>query len=407
MSSQKRDRDVELAPESVTSYLSTKRARNDNAQATEKKFARVENICSYYDHLLVVWSRPMTQKQKKFLDETLKGLLKIKSAVDFEKPPTTEQMSRWPKTIKKPMDLSTMINLLENNEYHTVTDFSADFKVMITNAHLIHGENHDVSAAARRLLTSFKDRMRGCPTGVDGTEAREYGERTMTLLESLIPNVTADKAIQASSDKPEAINVDPNTSKVAAANRPAAVSEMRKTPEPDDLDDEATKLQKEIEERQQKLVNMAEKKKLLAEIKTLDMEKVELEGKFPGTRSLYALLDSALQERGKDIETHRDENDALLRSQAWHVRECERLERESERLRQEIERVRQSKESIDLKAKEYIEKRQRLMLEKRQVKERRAQVVEDYHKLVDRIDGLESQRTIAKKKLDALDDAKI
>lgn len=349
----------------------------------------------------------MTQQQKKFLDGTLKDLLKIKSAADFDKPPTGEQKSRWPETIKKPMDLSTMIKLLETNEYHKVTDFCADFKIMITNAHLIHGESHGVSAAARRLFICFKDRMRGCPTGVDGTEAGAYGKYTMTLLESLIPNVTTDKAIQSSSDKPKATDFNHDTNETTAANRPTAVSETSKTPEPDDLDDEATKLHEEIEERQQKLLNMAEKRKLLAEIKTLDMGKVELEGKFSASRCQYELLDVELRERGKEIETHRDEGATVLQNQAWLGKERERLEQESERIRQEIERVRQSKENIDLKAKEYFKERQRLMSEERQVKKRREQVVENCTKLVERIEGLESQRTTAKKKLDALDDAKV
>jgi hypothetical protein len=408
MSSQKRDRSSEPAPESVTSYLSTKRAKTDNAQVKEKTFARIENISYYYSHLLVIWSRPMTQQQKKFLDETIKGMLKLKSAVDLEKPPTTEQMSRWPKTIKKPMDLSTMIKLLENNQYRTVTDLCADFKTMITNAHLIHGENHDVSVAARRLFIVFKDRMRGCPTGVDGTKAGEYGKCTITLLESLIPDVTGEKAIQSSSDKSGgAINMDSDKDEVEAGNRPAAESKMRKTPEPDDLDDEATKIQKEIEERQQKLLSMAEKKGLLAEIKALDSKKIELESKKPGMAEQYELLDWDLQERGKEIETHRDQGAAILQKQAWYGKETERLDLESERLRQEIEKVRQSKEKIDLEAKKYFEKRQKLMSEKREVKTRREHVSEDWRKVTDRIVGLEDQRVIAKKKLDALDDAKI
>lgn len=395
MSSQKRDRDPELAPESVTSYLSKKRARTDKVQVNEKTFERIENISGYYSHLLVIWSRPMTPQQKQFLDETMKGMLKLKSAVDFDKPPTAEQKSCWPKKIKGPMDLLTLIELLETNKYRTVTDFCADFKIMIVNAHLIYGENHDMSAAARRLLTSFRDRMRSCPTGVDGTEAKEYDKGTMKLLESLI--VAANKASQPSPNKPEVINIDSDTDEVATANRSAAVSETRKTPKPDDLDDEATKLQKEIEERQQKLFNMAEKKKLLAEIRTLDMEKVERESKRPAMYSQYELLDSDFQKRCKELQTYCDNGNALLVDQDWHRKEIDRL-------RQDIERLSKTKEKIDLEVDKHFEKRQRLTSQRSEAKTRREQVYEDWKKLEDRIEGLENQRTIAKKKLDALDD---
>ncbi|XP_074539976.1 bromodomain-containing protein 9 isoform X1 [Halichoeres trimaculatus] len=59
--------------------------------------------------------------------------------------------------IKHPMDFSTMKDKIENNEYNTVTEFKADFKLMCDNAMVYNRPETVYYKAAKKLLhTGFK-----------------------------------------------------------------------------------------------------------------------------------------------------------------------------------------------------------------------------------------------------------
>jgi hypothetical protein len=408
MASQKRDRDAEPVSNLIASYISsvpTKRAKTDKADVADKIFARADKVIGY-SHLLIFWSRPMTEQQKQFLVETTKGMMKLKSAEEFKKPHTTEQMSRALMKIKKPMDLSTMIKLLETGGYSSVTDLCVDFKSMITNAQLINPDDRELSAAAGRLFTSFNSRMNGCPTGLDGTPASEYRERTMDLLKSLIPDF-ATRITTPQPDKPEVIYIDSDTEELEASSRPASTLKPNKIPQPDDLDDEIEKLQKEIEERQERLVHMAERKKVLAEIRSLDIEKAELVGKISDTEEQYAQLNADVRTCDAKSLTHSLGYTELQQQQVWHREGSEKLDRESKRIGEEIEKYRKAKGIIDRRVTMFIAKRDRLDSEHIETKEKRDQIGNEDAQLSERLDQLENQRAIAKKKLDDLDHGSI
>lgn len=452
MSSRKRARRVELDVRSAAPQSSTKRAKTTTADTTVKTFRKIERLC-VYDHVLVVWSQPMTQKQQDFLRNQMNILVKQKSVTDLN---SFWDVASESDTIKKPMQLSTIKAILEAGRYSSVTDLCTDFKIMITDVHLVCGESGPMLTAARRLFRSFCERMRNCPTGPGGKSVRDCGREAIKLMESQITNATT-KVTKPPSEETEVIDIASDTDELEETTIPfdtasfintfsyrddyeseddfsgaevdvqsstqdesAPGMRIAKTPEPDDLDDETRQLQKEIEERQQKLANMAEKKKLLAEIRDLDAEKAGLDDKIPELKKQLEQISSKVQDCRNMIVANHNDKKKTFDAIDWHdgerVRlhqESERLERESERLRQESQKCRQrieihkqEVEKLGLVESGYRQRHNALLAEEQQAKEQSRQILQNEDQLKERRDQLEDQRAFAKKKLDALSNGK-
>ncbi|KAI1444301.1 Bromodomain-containing protein [Annulohypoxylon stygium] len=58
--------------------------------------------------------------------------------------------------VKKPMDLTTMTQKNYEGEYKTVKDIEKDMRLIVHNAELFNGPNHDVTVLAKRLEELFK-----------------------------------------------------------------------------------------------------------------------------------------------------------------------------------------------------------------------------------------------------------
>lgn len=360
MQIKKRKREVALVAKSVESFLATKRAKRKNANASDSTFDSIEDISDNYSHLLILWSQPMTAAQKQFLVWQMKDLMKLKSAVELLQPYTCQDMPGYLKLIRKPLDLCTMSKRLETDGYSSVTKFCTDFKIMITNVHLVNGEKHKSSATARKLFASFALRIERCPTGVLGTNAtpaHTYCKQTMKAMESLITDVTT-QTTKPSSTRIEVINIDCDETESVASKHPhntslsSSVSKKTTPPlqkgrvlRPDDLDGQRRQLQEEIEERQQKLANL-EKQRLFVEIKALDTERIELDTKIPEKEKQYALLKSNLDLGQRKIDTLKVESQSIDQSRRVHLEESARLQQEVERIRQERVRLYRENESL-------------------------------------------------------------
>ncbi|KAI1381311.1 Bromodomain-containing protein [Hypoxylon crocopeplum] len=61
--------------------------------------------------------------------------------------------------VKKPMDLATMTQKNYEGEYKNVKDIEKDMKLIVHNAELFNGQNHDVTLLARRLEELFKGEL--------------------------------------------------------------------------------------------------------------------------------------------------------------------------------------------------------------------------------------------------------
>jgi hypothetical protein len=367
----------------------------------------------------------------------MKDLVKLVSASDLIKPPIRENLPRWAKQIKKPMDLNTMRTLLIRGEYLSVTDFVIDFRNMICNVLRINGWDHEKSVKALTVLQWFHQRMRNCTIGpgeklmaaCDEDEIKRMASQiedsmikvTESPLEKL--EVISIDDCDASDDDEVAQELDANdledTSNASDISHDmldghAFVAYNAKTPEPDDLDQETQQLQKEIEERQQKLANMAEKKRLLAEIKDLDTEKSAIDGQIPETKIQAVQLESKIQDCRRKITTLRSECDKSYQTGLWHRQEIERLQRQNELLRQESERChresevhRQEDERLGPLVNNYLSEIAALDAEQKQVHEQGRQALENVVQHKGRRDKIEDQRAIIKRKFDELNSGSI
>ncbi|KAI1388512.1 Bromodomain-containing protein [Hypoxylon trugodes] len=61
--------------------------------------------------------------------------------------------------VKKPMDLATMTRKNYEGEYKNVKDIEKDMRLIVHNAELFNGQNHDVSLLAKRLEELFKGEL--------------------------------------------------------------------------------------------------------------------------------------------------------------------------------------------------------------------------------------------------------
>jgi hypothetical protein len=152
MTSQKRDRDVELDNESAASTPTNKRTRYNKSGSADH---RTDHPNVHDNSLLIVWSQPMTEQQKSFLTEKMEGWITFESAVNLIKPHTGERMTLDAKKIQRPMDLSTMGSYLDSGKYSAVRDLVLDFRLMIGNVFRICSWTQKESLLALRLFPNL------------------------------------------------------------------------------------------------------------------------------------------------------------------------------------------------------------------------------------------------------------
>lgn len=102
------------------------------------------------------------EPEQRFLDVTLEKAKSPKyitingwflSPVD----PVALNIPQYFKVIKKPMDLGTMSQRLQQGEYKVVKDMEKDVRLIVTNAETFNGHDHEVSKQARELEKLFKE----------------------------------------------------------------------------------------------------------------------------------------------------------------------------------------------------------------------------------------------------------
>jgi myosin heavy subunit len=426
MTSQKRDREVELDNASATSTIPNKRIRLN----TSGPAGHVLDYPNVYDSsLLIVWSQPMTKQQKSFLTGEMEEWVKLKSAANLIKSRSRGRTILDARKIKRHMDLSTIRGNLESDKYSAVRDFVLDFRLMVGNAFRTRSLAHEVSMAALQLFRIFCLVMRFCPTGPHNQQMATYSEDSMRLMASeikVIPIKTttstpstsvaiedsdqslADDAIKHFGALLEELqgqsSVDVSDSSSQMQIKPPRISGLRaaKMPEPDDADEEMRKLSKEIEERQQKFGKMVEKKRLSEEIKNLDTEKLAIEVEIPQTTEQIKKLHSKVKDCCKLIDSVRETSEAAVNSRERHNRESVRLSEESKRLKQESEMHRQENTKFSLAVGMYERKIAALQSERDEMSRESDEAENTNAQLKMRRDQIEGQRATAKKNLEEL-----
>jgi hypothetical protein len=427
MTSQKRDREVELDNASATSTPTNKRTRLNTSGPAD----HVPDYPNVYDSsLLIVWSQPMTEQQKRFLTEKMAGWVKLKSAANLIKPYTEHDA----KKIKRPMNLCIMRTYLDADKYSAVRDLVLDFRLMIGNVFRICSWTQKESLLALRLFQIFCVEMKYCPTGPHDEQMATYSEDAMRLMASKI-RVISTKTSTSTPSKSVAIDdsdqsltddaikyfgvlleelqghsfVDVSNSSSRMPYKPSRIfkSEAIQTLEPEDQDEEMRQLSTEIEKCQQKFDKMVEKKRLSEEIKNLDTEKIAIEVEIPQTSEQIRQLHSKAADCCKLIASAKENSKAAVNSRDQHDRESVRLLEESKRLQQESQVHRQENERFDLAVGKYQRKIDALQSERDEMRRQSDQAENTNAQLMKRRDQIEDQRATAKKKLDELNNNSI
>jgi hypothetical protein len=438
MSNRKRDWDSEdeLEYDFVASGSTNKRTKVDDADTSEPKHHRKNHLDILHDSLLLVWSQPMTERQKSFLTKQMEEMAILKSATDLFKPHTLKHIPFYAKKVKGPMNFSAMKSLLDTGGYSSVADLVTDFGIMMSIFTWINNRKKEDSAPARRLTKCFCRRMDYCPTGPDGEPSISYDTDALKLMATQMTNATIpfigpsrdyskDISIDDSDEsgvddvlnnsdilhdelrRSSSIQVSDPPSSVQNEPLPISVPINAKTPEPDDLDIEARQLQKEIEERQQKLAKMVEKKRLLAETRDVDTEKAAIAGQISETKQQAGQLEAKMQDCRQKITTLDQERGKCHKAVLWHGQEIVRLLQEIERLQREFETHLKEEERLGSIVDKYSQDMNALESERNQIQEQSRQVIETDAQLNDRWRRIEDRRAIATKRLDELNNTSI
>jgi hypothetical protein len=423
MSCQKRDREVELQNESATLLPTNKRIRLDGKDESGKTCHHKDHPDIVDDSVLKIWSQPMTKQQKGFLTEQMKTLVNLRTAADFIEPQTGKHMTLHAMKIKKPRDLSTMKSLIDADEYSSVTELVTDFRIMIRNALRINSWKPERLMVVGTLWKRFCYRMKCCPTGPQQEQMATYNRDAIKLMASEIGDIST-KSSTLPSEKSMAIDESDESgvqnvfdySDVSVEESFIDVSDLpffmqdepphtsrsgaAKTPEPGNLDDETRQLSEDIEECQQKLARMVEKKKLIREIRNLDTEKAAIDRKILDTDEQLKQLRSKIQGCGKEIITVTENSKAASNSRDWHDQESVRLQHESTRLQRESESHRKENERLRLVVDGYQLKVGALESERDQVLKQHEQAGDTKVELRERRKQIEDQQAVSKRNLD-------
>ena len=110
-------------------------------------------------------TNPITDPQRKFLQEKVRTAMKTKASFAFNQPvdPVALQIPTYLEIVKLPMDMGTMLQKLKDNEYKTVDEFIGDFETMVNNSIMFNGGNHPVTHAAMSLKAYFFKMMDKLP----------------------------------------------------------------------------------------------------------------------------------------------------------------------------------------------------------------------------------------------------
>jgi Bromodomain len=100
--------------------------------------------------------RELDEDTKHDLLSLLRGLRTHKSYQVFAQPVTEEEAPKYFEVVKRPMDLSTIRRKLESNLYTSLSDFSADARLMFDNCRTYNGDASRYTEAANR----FEQQMR-------------------------------------------------------------------------------------------------------------------------------------------------------------------------------------------------------------------------------------------------------
>ncbi len=121
-------------------------------------------------HLLVTVQGPstddtVTAPRLAHMRKVIANLKKSSISANFREPvnPVALKIPTYLDIVKQPMDLGTVDRKLKNSSYETVSDFVADFNLIVNNTIAFNGTAHAVTLVGIKMKQSFENQMKQLP----------------------------------------------------------------------------------------------------------------------------------------------------------------------------------------------------------------------------------------------------
>ncbi|XP_025829032.1 bromodomain-containing protein 3 [Agrilus planipennis] len=197
-------------------------------------------------------SKDKLSEALKSCNEILKELFSKKLSTyawPFYKPVDAELLGLhdYHDIIKKPMDLGTVKQKMDNREYRTAQEFAADVRLIFTNCYKYNPEDHDVVAMARKLQDVFEMKFAKIPD----ESLQRVGGSSSTKSDSSSSGSSSDSSSDTEDSEEERRN---KQLKMLEKELIAMQEKMRKLVEESGKKKKAKKKAKEIEKSSKKMV---------------------------------------------------------------------------------------------------------------------------------------------------------
>lgn len=291
----------------------------------------------------------LAERQRKFCSRVVKEMLEDDQCYSFSKPVTElwdiSELPGYFDKVKKPMDLGTCLENLQNEQFKSEKTSIFDFRLLVENVHLVfkncmeyNDSSTDLAKLARRLMTQFDKRVRDIPLSIS---PKSDGEEK-------------DSEDENADDRSDAAQSDED-----AGSAPDDDQEMSVAPAPPGSDEEETeqvnrdiaRLKKakarsegvlaELEMERNMPMTAEERMKLRDEVEGAPWEKVEKVG-----RILQKHVDKAVEELGKGEDSVEYVMLELNDVEPYLLRQVEDVVKPSARRQQEMAKISEYNDSI-------------------------------------------------------------
>ncbi len=339
---------------------------NDNRSARKKR-EKIERRKRYIQHKAFADAMKrgpcddpvLAERQRKFCARVVKEMLEDDNCYSFSKPVTElwdiSELPGYFEKVKKPMDLGTCLENLENDQFSNEKTGHFDFRMLVDNVHLVfkncleyNEASTDLAKLSRKLMTQFDRRIREIPLSPGNKSSQSDADAKESDGEN-------------AEDPSEGVHSEDDDNAGSAADD----EEMSTAPAPpgneqeeaDQLNRELARLRKfkarseavlaELEMERNMPMTAEDRMNLRDEVENAPWEKVEQVG-----RILQKHVDKAVQELGKGEESVEYVMLELNDVEPYLLRQVEDVVRPSVKRQQETAKIKEYESSIaDLEGK--------------------------------------------------------
>ena len=151
---------------------------------------------------------PFTPVSLRYCHKITSKILKYPVAIYFSKPvrPEEENIPDYNDIVRRPMDLGTVLDKLEQSQYPTIDKWKEEMNLIWSNAMLYNGKGHPLYIIAQELREKFRSLSEHIPrNNVEewALACRKKHEKLMVLLDFQPDPTQNSKSSQPSTTNPK------------------------------------------------------------------------------------------------------------------------------------------------------------------------------------------------------------